>query len=106
MDGLLSGLFGKEGRRTLGLRWELPLVVNICIFVVLSLFGFSLYGPMEVNFSNADLAAIMLRPAQAQAKAAYQAALKATLQSVKDAELALKLQQEATQLGKKIDVKA
>ena len=61
---------------------------------------------MEVNFSNADLAAIMLRPTQAHVKAAYQAALTATLKNVREAEAAAKLEQEATKLGKKLDVKA
>ncbi len=61
---------------------------------------------MEVNFSSAELAAIMLRPSQAHVQKAYLAAQKATLQNAKEAEAAAKLEREATRLGHKLDIKA
>lgn len=80
-------------------------LVSIGIFVVLCSAGAIVFA-MEVSFNNADIAAIMLKPAQVRVEAAYQAALKATLKNVKEAEAQAKLVQEATNLGKKLDVKA
>ncbi|GIK51841.1 MAG: hypothetical protein HUU03_07435 [Planctomycetaceae bacterium] len=63
---------------------------------------------MEIQFSNSDLASILMRPQQMRTEMAFEvAALKKVMQVQKaTGEEMQKLVQEATQLGRSLDVRA